>query len=254
MGLVNGLDFQIVLSDTPGYIEQAAYPLQDVMNLQVKHAFEDADVILFVVDASNPHPLPEHFFERLHHATMPIILCLNKIDRDHLSRADDIQSRLETKGLRFHSVHRLSALQKTGIEALLEDIKSLLPEHPAYFPDDILSNRPVRFFISEMIREQIYQLYEAEIPYHCFVVIEQCKGVDEGSDMAIIDAIVYVGKQSHVPILIGKGGSRLKELGIRSRTEIEKYLNQKVYLNLSIKLRKDWRDNPSFLNKSSIFQ
>lgn len=254
LALINDPGFQIIFSDTPGFIEAANYPLHQSMNMQVKLAFEDADVILLVVDSTVPFSMPQHFLELLRSSEIPIILCLNKIDKVHLNHSDDIISNLEIFQLPIKFIHKLSALNQIGFSGLLEDIKFLLPVHPAYYPDDILSNRPVRFFISELIREKIYQLYDAEIPYHSFVVVESCKGVDEKKEMAIIDAYIFVGKQSHIPIIIGKHGSKLKDLGIKSRLEIEHYLDQKVYLNLSVKLRKDWRNNSSFLNKSSVFQ
>lgn len=254
LALINDPSYQIIFSDTPGFIEEANYPLHQSMNMQVRLAFEDADVILLVVDSTMSCNLPESFLQMLKAPDIPVILCLNKIDRGHLDHSEEIINYLENFQLAIKSIHKVSALNQTGIPELFEDIKFLLPTHPAYYPDDILSNRPVRFFISELIREKIYQLYDAEIPYHSFVVVESCKGVDEKKDMAVIDAYIFVGKQSHLPILIGKNGSKLKELGTKSRIEIEHYLDQKVYLNLSVKLRKDWRDNSSFLNKSSIFQ
>lgn len=254
LALINDPGFQIIFSDTPGFIEEANYPLHQSMNLQVKLAFEDADVILLVVDSTVPCNLPIPFLEMLKSSEIPIILCLNKSDRNTSDHSEEIISYLKDFQLELKSIHKISALNQTGITELLEVIKFMLPKHPAYYPDDILSNRPVRFFISELIREKIFQLYDAEIPYHSFVVVEGCKGVDEKKDMAIIDAFIFVGKQSHIPILIGKNGSKLKELGTKARMEIEQYLDQKVYLNLSVKLRKDWRNNTSFLNKSSVFQ
>jgi GTP-binding protein Era len=254
LALINEPTFQIIFSDTPGFIEQANYPLHQTMNMQVRLAFEDADVILLVIDSTLPCNLSESFLQMLKDSSIPIILCLNKIDRGKDNHVNEIIPFLEDYQLPIKSIHKVSALQQTGISELLEDIKFMLPVHPAYYPDDILSNRPVRFFISELIREKIYQLYDAEIPYHTFVVVENCKGVDEKKEMAIIDAFIFVGKQSHIPILIGKQGSKLKELGTKSRLEIEQYLDQKVYLNLSVKLRKDWRNNSTFLNKSSVFQ
>lgn len=252
--LLNEPGYQIIVSDTPGYIDQANYPLQQVMNLQVKSAFEDADVFLLVVDASQTINFPESFLQLLRSTEIPILLALNKTDRGQSGSAEEIEAYLKNYSLPIKSTHRISAIQQTGIQDLIEDVRFLLPVHPAFYPDDIISNRPIRFFISELIREKIFQLYDAEIPYHTFVAVESCKGVDDKQEMAIIEAYIYTGKQSHIPILIGKHGSKLKELGTRSRLEIEQYLDQRVYLNLSVKLRKDWRNNASFLNKSSLFQ
>ncbi|MBK6546737.1 MAG: GTPase Era [Saprospiraceae bacterium] len=254
LGFVNDDFCQIIFSDTPGFIDNAAYPLHLTMNMQVKLALEDADLLLLVIDSSKTLELPTHFLELLNEIKIPILFCLNKIDKSNFQLVDQMVNYLQSLHLPIQSIHKISALNNLGLDVLYTEIKSLLPKHPAYFPDDLLSNRPLRFFLSEMIREQIYKLYDAEIPYHCFVVIERCKGVDDKKDMAVIDAHIYVGKQSQVPILIGKNGSKLKELGTKARLEIEHYLNQKVYLSLSVKLRKDWRDNTAFLNKSSIFQ
>ncbi len=254
LSLINDKDYQIIFSDTPGFIDQADYPLHQAMNLQVKLAFEDADIILLVIDGSIRCTLSANFLDLLKSTTIPIIVCLNKSDKKKEIYKTDIIHYLESFLLPIKSIHDVSAINQSGISELLEDIKSKLPSHPAYYPDDISSNRPIRFFLSELIREKIYQLYDAEIPYHSFVVIDSCKGVDEKKDMAVIYAYIYVGKKSHIPIVIGKNGSKLKELGTKSRLEMEDYLQQKVYLNLSVKLSKDWRNNSSFLNKSSIFQ
>jgi GTP-binding protein Era len=254
LALINEPGIQIIFSDTPGFIEDANYPLHQTMNHQIKSAFEDADLILLVIDSSAPVSMSASFMKLLESTTIPIIVCLNKSDKTKSEHSEEILSYLKTFELPIKSIHKVSALNLTGIQELLDVIKFLLPVHPAYYPDDIISNRPIRFFISELIREKIYQLYDAEIPYHTFVVVDQCKGVDERKDIAVIDAYIFAGKQSHVPIIIGKNGSKLKDLGIKSRIEIESYLDQKVYLNLSVKLRKDWRNNSEFLNKSSAFQ
>lgn len=254
LGLINEADFQIIFSDTPGFIDQTNYPLHLSMNIQVYNALEDADCLLLVIDASKDLELPDAFVKLLHPIKVPIIICLNKVDLSTPQRIAEIVITIQHLGIPHLKIINISAINNLGIDTLLTEVKNLLPVHPAYYPDDIISNRPIRFFISELIREQLFKLYDAEIPYHCFVTIESCKGVDDQLEMAVIYAYIYVGKQSQVPILIGKGGSKLKELGIRSRTEIEKYLDQKVYLSLSIKLRKDWRNNESFITKSSIFQ
>ncbi|MBK7359340.1 MAG: GTPase Era [Saprospiraceae bacterium] len=254
LGLINEADFQIIFSDTPGFIDQTNYPLHLSMNIQVYNALEDADCLLLVIDASKDLELPDAFVKLLHPIKVPIIICLNKVDLSTPQRIAEIVITIQHLGIPHLKIINISAINNLGIDTLLTEVKNLLPVHPAYYPDDIISNRPIRFFISELIREQLFKLYDAEIPYHCFVTIESCKGVDDQLEMAVIYANIYVGKQSQVPILIGKGGSKLKELGIRSRTEIEKYLDQKVYLSLSIKLRKDWRNNESFITKSSIFQ
>lgn len=253
-GIENDPEYQLILSDTPGWIEKTAYPLHQMMNIQIRYALEDADLLIWVVDLQSNMEFPESFVSMIQKSHIPVILCFNKVDRSISQIEDLIHSFQDRYPISALSTHRISAKFNEGIEELKKVLISNLPVHPAYFPEDDKSDRSIRFFISELIREQIYLQYEAEIPYHSFVVVESCKGVDEQKEMAVIDAIIYVGRESHVAILIGKKASKLKELGIAARKEIEKFLNQKVYLNLSVKIKKDWRDNPGFVQKSGIFQ
>lgn len=253
-GIYNDDHHQLIISDTPGWIEETAYPLHKQMNLQIKHALEDGDLLLLVVDPYQKNELPDILTSLIVKTNIPVILCVNKSDLNQNKSSIPIDELIEKIKHLVHSTHYVSAKTGDGISELLKAIKLLTPVHPPYYPQDHLSDRSVRFFISELIREQIMLGYGAEIPYHCFVVVDQCKGVDDDKDMAVIDASIYVGRQSQVSILIGKKASKLKALGIESRKEIEKFLNQKVYLNLSVKLKKDWRDNISFIQKSGIFQ
>ncbi len=253
-GIENEPGHQLILSDTPGWIEKTAYPLHQMMNIQIRYALEDADVLVWVIDIQSQMDFPESFVALIKKSNIPVILCFNKFDHPTPQIADRVRLFQEQYSIPCISTHCVSAKFGNGIPELKQEMLSHLPVHPAYFPLDDKSDRSIRFFISELIREHIYLLYDAEIPYHCFVVVESCKGVDEQKEMAVIDAIIYVGRESHVAILIGKKGSKLKELGIAARKEIEQFLNQKVYLNLSVKLKKDWRDNPGFVQKSGLFQ
>lgn len=253
-GIYNDPDHQLIISDTPGWIEETSYPLHKQMNLQIKYALEDGDILVLVIDPLSKNEIPEHLLEMIVKTKIPIVLCLNKSDfktNDYKLKSEGLVQKLKSIVV---ATHYVSAKSGEGVESLMETIKNLTPIHPPFYPKDHISDRSVRFFISELIREQIMLAYGAEIPYHCFVVVENCKGVDDEKEMAIIDAIIYVGRQSQVSILIGKKASKLKELGIMSRKEIEQFLNQKVYLNLSVKLKKDWRDNILFIQKSGIFQ
>lgn len=253
-GIYNDDQHQLIISDTPGWIEETAYPLHKQMNLQIKHALEDGDLLVLVVDPHSKNELPEILTSLILKTNIPVVLCINKTDlsqKETYPNIDELNNKLKNL---VHSTHYVSAKTGDGISGIMDTIKLLTPVHPPYYPQDHLSDRSVRFFISELIREQIMLGYGAEIPYHCFVVIDQCKGVDDAKEMAFIYASIYVGRQSQVSILIGKNASKLKALGIESRKEIEKFLNQKVYLNLSVKLKKDWRDNISFIQKSGIFQ
>jgi len=252
-GILQEDNMQLILSDTPGWIEQTAYPLQQIMNLQVKIALEDADVLVWVADPHSRDPIPEKVAQMVRQSGVPLVLCLTKKD---ITRVAKEPAKVNPAAFPFEpaAVFHVSGTTREGIDELLATLKSMLPEHPPYFPEDYMSDRNMRFFLSELIREQVMLIYGAEVPYHLFVAIDTCKGVDESAPLAQIYATIYTGKESHVPILIGKGGKQLKELGTRSRKEIEQFLHQKVYLNLSVKLRKDWRSNSSFLQKSGLFQ
>ncbi|MBK8955865.1 MAG: GTPase Era [Saprospiraceae bacterium] len=254
IGILNQNDRQLILSDTPGWIEKTSYPLHKMMNIQIKNAMEDAETLLLVVDASTLSQLPDDFLRGIKQSVIPFHLCLNKMDIVHPQAEQHYLNILNEANIPIKSIHRIQSKTATGIEEMLGQLFDELPVHPPYYYEDISSDRSVRFFISEMIREQILFLFDAEIPYHVFVVVDSCKGVDEEAAMAHIYATIYVGKSSHVSILIGKNGQKLKELGIHSRKEIESFLQQKVYLNLSIKLKKEWRDNSNFIQKSGIFQ
>lgn len=254
LGILSQENKQLILSDTPGWIEKTSYPLHIAMNIQIRNAVEDADVLVLVIDGNSSATLPEEFLKVIQHSKLPVYLCINKTDQAHPAAEQLYLQQLNEFSIEIKAIHKVSALKGTGIDTLLEQVFSELPDHPPYYTEDFISDRSIRFFISEMIREQILLLYDAEIPYHVFVVIDSCKGVDEKANLAHIYATIYVGRASHVSIMIGKNGQKLKELGIQSRIEIEKFLDQRIYLNLSIKLKKEWRDNSNFIQKSGIFQ
>lgn len=253
IGILNRGHEQLIVSDTPGWIENAAYALHKVMNLQIKLATEDADAIVLVLDGHSMEKHPESFLKLLSQINVPLLLCVNKSDKKNDSIEAKIND-LTEQGLKFLDIIYTSAKDGTGVDMLLHKMFELIPVHPHYYADEFSSDRTIRFFISEFIREQILLNYSAEIPYSCFVVIDSCKGVDEGLPIAHIYATIYTAKSSHVPILIGKNGAQLKKIGTEARKEIETFLSQKVYLNLSVKLRKDWREDSNFVHKSEIFQ
>ncbi|MBK9719596.1 MAG: GTPase Era [Saprospiraceae bacterium] len=246
-------DTQVVFSDTPGWIDQARYPLQHIMNNNVDESKTDADVILIVVDTTQKLQLSKNLLDDLIFIEAPKLLVANKIDRISEYMLDQILLPIKEQ-IKHDEFFAVSALNGIGVDALKNRILEHIPVHPPYFPEDISSDRPIRFFISELIREQIYYLFEDEIPYSTFVHVTACKGVDDQAPMAVISAIVYTNKQSQIPILLGKGGIKIKQLGIKAREEIEKFLNQKVYLDLSVKLKKDWRDNTEYIEKTGILR
>ena len=250
MGLLSDEDYQIVFSDTPGMIDDPNYKMQEVMNRSVYSAVEDADVMLFVTQPgevySDDHPL----ISRLRVVQVPLILLINKKD---LAGEQEIQA-LEswwTERVKFSDVIRISALHKENIDLLLSRLLEYLPEGPAYYPKDQLSDRPERFFVSEIIREKILEQYHQEIPYSTEVIVESFKEdvTKDGTPLARISAVIFVMRNSQKAIMLGKGGSAIKALGTESRKAIEVFLAQKVFLELHIKVREKWRDDEQWLKR-----
>ncbi|MBK9272571.1 MAG: GTPase Era [Saprospiraceae bacterium] len=252
--IVTKQDMQIIYSDTPGWILDAKYPLHQLMNERVFESFTDADLILLLIDG----PVGLDDFTKIHNLTKKInhlakLVVINKMDLMSPSQIEHLVSGINKMESSL-PVFVLSAKTGTGLNDLRSKIEEMIPEHPFYFPEDIISDKPIRFFISELIREQIMYQYKDEIPYSIFVEVTSCKGVDESLPLAKIEATIHVAKESQVSILLGKAGSKIKALGIGARIEIEKFLGQKVYLGLSVKLKKDWRNNPDFIEKSGILR
>lgn len=248
--IVNYDNCQIVYSDTPGWILNASYPMHKLMNEHVLDSLKDADLLIVLLDPiteSHEHLKLLELVQSLNKAK--VYYCINKIDRIDPVRVTALQESLQNSGI-LHHVYPISALKNTGIAELAKNLVNEMPEHPFYFDDNVKSDKPIRFFISELIREQIFHLYHEEIPFSCYVEILSCKGVDDLLPLAKIEANIIVSKESQVPIILGKAGSKIKELGIKSRMEIEKFLEQKVYLGLSVKFRKDWRNNEKLLEKT----
>jgi GTP-binding protein Era len=251
--IVNDEGIQIVYSDTPGWILDARYPLHKLMNEKVQESLTDPDVLVLIFDGTKGLGEHEKISGLVSNLDIPVLHCINKTDLLKPDEINEMIQKLQTKD-QSRKVFAISALRGSGVTELRKEIEDLIPEHPFYFPNDIISDKPVRFFVSEMIREQIFHLFEDEIPFSTFVEVISCKGVDEMAELARIEANIYVAKQSQVPILLGKGGSMIKELGIRARKEIEKFLGQKVYLGLSVKLKKEWRNDSEFIEKSGMLR
>lgn len=244
--LINGQDYQIVLSDTPGLIDKAAYALHERMMDFIREALEDSDLFLLVYDTSMP---PEHHpvFESLrpHFTPDNSLLVLNKWDKGKPEYA----AALEAAWPGFQSV-RTSVITGEGLSQVLFWIEQHLPEHPPYFDKESLSSLSMRFFVSEIIREKIFFLYRDEIPYSCHVEVDSYK---EDPALHRISAIIYVERESQKGILIGRGGEALKKLGIMAREEIEALTGQKVFLSLSVKVADGWRKNERLLKKFGYF-
>ena len=234
MGMLNGEDFQIVYSDTPGILEPK-YELQQLMMSYVKISLEDADLILMVVEVGEKYD--EKLFLRFKTVAAPILLLINKID---LVKGPEVQAKIKywKELLNPNEIIPVSAVTGENLDKVLLTIKSLLPEHPGYYPKDDLTDRSERFFASEIIREKIFRNYEQEIPYSSEVGIESFK--DEESIIKI-RAIIYVERDSQKGILIGKAGSSLKKVGTEARLDLEKFFGKKIFLETHVKVADDWR-------------
>lgn len=244
IGILNDPTYQIVFSDTPGIIKEPVYKLQESMNAFIEGSFDDADVFLYVFDILDT-PRIEDVPEKVLLSEVPIILVLNKLDQ-----AD--QKTLETKALQWSELLPnailvpVSASQKFNLDTLLKAILSKLPQGKPYFEQDALTDRNERFFVTEIIREKILLNYQKEIPYSTEVVVDDFK---EESTITKIRATIYVMRDSQKGIIIGHQGSAVKKVSTEARLDIEKFLEKKVYLELQVKVSKDWRDNDKLLKR-----
>ncbi|MBB1150042.1 MULTISPECIES: GTPase Era [unclassified Myroides] len=238
LGIVNEEDYQIVFSDTPGIIKPA-YELQASMMDFVKSAFEDADVLIYMVEVGEKELKDEAFFNRIIHSKVPILLLLNKIDKSNQQQLEE-QVALWKSKVPNAEIFPISALEKFNTQAVYDRIIELLPESPPFYAKDALTDKSERFFVSEIIREKILLNYDKEIPYAVEVETEEFK---EEEDIIRIKAIIMVERDTQKGILIGHKGAALKKVGIASREEMEKFFCKKVHLELFVKVNKDWRSS-----------
>lgn len=238
LGIVNGEDFQIVFSDTPGIIKKPAYKMHEIMNQYIKVAFIDADLILYVVDITDKK-IDEETTERIKAMDVPVFVLLNKID---LSNQEEVEKAVAywSEAIPQATVFPISAKHEANIQYVLENIIQKLPECPPYFPKDELTDRSMRFFITEIIREKILLNYQQEIPYSVEVVVD---AYEESQNLINIKATIFASRESQKAIIIGKGGSAIKKTGIMARADIEEFTGKKIFLDLRVKVDKDWRDN-----------
>ena len=236
LGIWNDENNQIVFSDTPGVLDPA-YKLQENMMSVVESSIKDADVLLYLVEPEEPFNTV--LVEQLQEVKCPIILVLNKVD---LSEQEKVEQRIKDWKTHLPNAEMLpvSALHQFNTAALLEMMTAHLPVHPPYYDKDELTDRPVRFFVSEMIREGILKHYKKEIPYSVEVVVED---YTEEVKMDRIQATIFVERESQKMIIIGQGGRAIKRLGTDARRTIENFIGKKIYLDLTVKVRKDWRSN-----------
>ena len=244
MGIISEDEYQMVFSDTPGIIDPA-YKLHESMMQYVDEAIKDADVILFVTDIYEKIDTLKERIDLINKLSVPIILLINKIDQSDQKSLESLVG-LWKENLPNAQILPISALHGLSIDFILPKIIEWLPVHPPYFEKDQLTNRNMRFFIAEIIREKILLLYQKEVPYSCEVVVEEYK---EDTDIIRIRSNIMVSRKSQKSILIGHQGKKIKQLGIDSRKDMEEFVGKRVHLELFVKVDEGWRDKTGKLKK-----
>ncbi len=238
MGIVNGEDFQIVYSDTPGVLKPN-YKLQESMLKFSTGALSDADVILYVTDTIEQIDKNIDFIEKVRSREVPVLVIINKIDLTNQEGLEALVARWNEL-LPEAVIIPTSAKEKFNVSSIVERIAALLPESEPFFSKDALTDKPMRFFASEIIRERILVNYQKEIPYSVEVVIEEYK---ESPKRDVISAVICVARESQKGIIIGHKGAMLKRVGTEARRELERFTGKKIFLELFVKVNEDWRDN-----------
>ena len=247
LGILSDHDYQVVFSDTPGIIQDPSYEMQKAMNRFVHSTFEDADLMLLVTDTLEKYPEDHPLLAKLKNLTIPIFLIINKIDLakdiEVLKLIQDWQKKLPNISETIPTV----AIDKKNVDTLTTQIIKYLPEGPVYFPKDQLTDKPYRFFVSEIIREQVLEQFKQEIPYSVQIITESFKETKtkRGESLVKIGAILFVMRESQKMIIL----ANIKALATASRKNLEKFLNKKVYLDITIKVKDNWRDDEKLLEK-----
>lgn len=244
LGIVNGDDFQMILSDTPGIIKPA-YELQSSMMDFVKSAFEDADVLLYMVEIGEKALKDEVFFEKIKNSKIPVLLLLNKVDTATQELLEE-QVQYWQEMLPNVELHPISALSNFNVKGVFERIIELLPLSPAYYPKDQLTDKPERFFVNETVREKILMHYKKEIPYAVEIETEE---FFEDEDIIRMRSVIMVERDSQKGIIIGHKGAALKRVGIESRKDLEKFFGKQVHIELYVKVNKNWRSDSRQLKR-----
>ena len=244
LGIVNGEDFQMILSDTPGIIKPV-YELQASMMDFVKSAFEDADVLVYMVEIGEKALKDEAFFNKLQNSEIPILLLLNKIDTSDQETLEQ-QVQYWQEQLPKAEIHPISALKNFNVKEVFDRILELLPQGPHYYPKDQLTDKPERFFVNETIREKILLHYKKEIPYAVEVETEEFL---EDQDIIRIRSVIMVERDTQKGIIIGHKGAALKRVGVESRKDLEKFFAKQVHIELYVKVNKNWRSNSQQLRR-----
>ncbi len=244
LGIVNGDDFQILFSDTPGIIKPA-YDLQESMMKFVKSAFDDADVLIYMVEIGEMELKDEAFFAKITNSKVPVLLLINKIDKSSQEEVEEKLAYWQQK-VPNANVYLISALENFGVDGVLQKIIEILPESPAFYPKDQLTDKPERFFVNECIREKILMHYKKEIPYAVEIETEE---FHEDEKIIKIRAIIMVERETQKGIIIGHKGSALKRVGSEARKDLEKFFDKKVFLDLYVKVNKNWRNDSKQLRR-----
>ena len=249
LGIVNHDDYQIVFSDTPGIIKPA-YELQSSMMDFVKSALDDADILIYMVEVGEKELKNEAFFQKIIHSEIPVILLLNKIDT---SSQEVVEQKVDYWKEKVPNaiVFVISALEKFNVDSLFEKIVTLLPEAPPYYPKDQLTDKPERFFVNEKIREKILIHYKKEIPYYVEVETEE---FTEEEHIVRIRSVIMVERETQKGIIIGHKGTAIKRVGAEARKDLEKFFEKKVFIELYVKVNKNWRSDKNQLKRFGYHQ
>ena len=244
LGIVNGDDFQVILSDTPGIIKPA-YELQESMMDFVKSAFEDADVLIYMVEIGEKELKDDAFFKKITNSKTPVLLLLNKIDNSNQEQLEE-QAELWQNKVPNAEFHPISALNGFNVQNVFQRIIELLPESPPFYPKDQLTDKPERFFVNEAIREKILLHYKKEIPYAVEVNTEE---FFEEEKIIKIRSVIMVERDTQKGIIIGHKGMALKRVGVEARKDLEQFFGKQIHLELYVKVNKNWRSNQSQLKR-----
>ncbi len=244
LGIVNGEDFQMILSDTPGIIKPA-YELQESMMTFVKSAFEDADVLIYMVEIGEQELKDEAFFNKITNSKIPVLLLLNKIDKSDQEQLE-AQVQLWSEKVPNAEIFPISALEGFNVKEVFSRIIELLPESPAFYPKDQLTDKPERFFVNETVREKILMHYKKEIPYAVEIDTEE---FFEEENIIRMRSVIMVERDSQKGIIIGHKGSALKRVGVEARKDLEKFFGKQVHLELYVKVNKNWRSDAKQLKR-----
>lgn len=244
-GILNGDDFQIVFSDSPGIIIKPVSGLHEAMMKTVDSSFKDGDIIILITEPGEPIEQLKAALDKIKTLNIPKYLVFNKIDKMDDAELLERLKFWDDQNI-FDHIFPISALKKRNTDLLLKQILKDLPENPAWYPKDQLTDRPERFFVSEIVREKIFIHYKQEIPYSCEIVVE---AFQEEEDIIRIYANIFTERESQKNIIIGKKGSGIKRIGTEARKDMERFFEKKIYLELFVKVKEKWRDNPNQLRQ-----